>query len=195
MKNIFSLAAILGGILWLALNLALVGAWERGDNFPTYEFLNALRPLPLALFAFALYGLYRTVNVGRIGFIISLAGFALLAGGAAIEFWLGGGVRDGDVDTLSLVGWLTYLVGYLVLSIGLIAFGIAFYKTRAWGTFSIVPLITGIVWASWFVFITLNEAIQNNFADLAQYLFAVLWIVMGMLMWKENQTRVALSEN
>ena len=194
MKNIFALAAIVGGILWLALNLALVGAWERGDNFPTYEFLNALRPLPLALFAFALYGIYRIVNVGRVGLLISLAGFALLAAGAALEFWIGGGVRDGDVDTLSLAGWLTYLVGYLVLSIGLIAFGIAFYKTRAWGTFSIVLLITGIVWATWFVFITLDTVMENNFADLAQYIFALLWVVMGALMWGENETRAVRIE-
>lgn len=190
MKNFYALAAIVGGILWLALNLALVSAWERGDNFPTYEFLNALRPLPLALFAFALYGLYRIVNVGRVGLLISLAGFALLAAGAALEFWMGGGVRDGEVDTLSLVGWLTYLVGYLVLSIGLIAFGIAFYKTRAWGPFSIVPLITGFVWASWFLFVTLSELMQNNFGDLAQYAFALLWIGMGALMWKVNQTQI-----
>lgn len=195
MKNLFALSAVVGGIFWLALNLALVGAWERGNNFPTYEFLNALRPLPLALFAFALYGLYRLVKVGRVGFIISLAGFALLAAGAAIEFWIGGGVRDGDVDTLSLAGWLTYLVGYLGLSIGLIAFGIAFYKTRAWGANSIVPLITGIVWASWFVFIMLGHVMQNNFADMAQYLFALLWIVLGVLKLKENQARVAMSGN
>ncbi len=195
MKNLFTLSAVVGGIFWLALNLALVGAWERGNNFPTYEFLNALRPLPLALFAFALYGLYRLVKVGRVGFIISLAGFALLAAGAAIEFWIGGGVRDGDVDTLSLAGWLTYLVGYLGLSIGLIAFGIAFYKTRAWGANSIVPLITGIVWASWFVFIMLGHVMQNNFADMAQYLFALLWIVLGVLKLKENQARVAMSGN
>lgn len=195
MKNLLALAAILGGILWLVLNLALVGAWERGDNFPTYEFLNALRPLPLALFAFALYGLYRRVNVGRVGFFISLAGFALLAAGAAIEFWFGGGVRDGDVDTLSLAGWLTYLVGYLVLSIGLIAFGIAFYQTRVWGTNSIVPLITGVVWASWFGFIMLGNVTQNNFADLAQYIFALMWVVMGVLMWKENQVNVLVGEN
>ena len=195
MKNLFTLSAVVGGIFWLALNLALVGAWERGNNFPTYEFLNALRPLPLALFAFALYGLYRLVKVGRVGFVISLAGFALLAAGAAIEFWIGGGVRDGDVDTLSLAGWLTYLVGYLGLSIGLIAFGIAFYKTRAWGANSIVPLITGIVWASWFVFIMLGNVMQNNFADMAQYLFALLWIVLGVLKLKENQARVAMSGN
>ncbi|MDL1896392.1 hypothetical protein FBQ82_08975 [Anaerolineae bacterium CFX7] len=195
MKKLSALAALLGGILWLALNLALVGAWERGNNFPTYEFLNALRPLPLALFAFALYGLYRAVKVGRVGFIISLAGFFLLAAGAAIEFWIGGGVRDGEVDTTSLVGWLTYLVGYLVLSIGLIAFGIAFNRTRVWGTFSSVPFITGIVWASWFVFITVSNVVENNFADLAQYLFALLWIGMGVLMTKENFARVAPSEN
>jgi hypothetical protein len=195
MKNSAALAAILGGILWLALNLALVGAWERGDNFPTYEFLNTLRPLPLAFLAFALYGLYRMVKVGRVGFFISLAGFALLAAGAAIEFWIGGGVREGDVDTISLVGWLTYLVGFLLLSIGLIAFGLAFYRTRVWGANSIVPLITGIVWASWFLFVMLDNVMQSNFADIAQYLFALLWIGMGVLMWKENQTRVAVSGN
>lgn len=194
MKNRFAVSGIVGGILWLALNLTLVGAWERGGNFPTYEFLNALRPLPLALFAFALYGLYRSVNVGRIGYIISLAGFALLAAGAAIEFWIGGGVRDGDVDTLSVAGWLTYLVGYLVLSVGLIAFGVAVYRARAWGANSVVPLITGIVWASWFLFIMLGNVMQNNFADIAQYLFAVMWIVMGALMLHE-QTRVAESKN
>ena len=195
MKNFPALAAILGGILWLALNLALVGAWERGNNFPTYEFLNALRPLPLALFAFALYGLYRTVNVGRRGFILSLAGFALLAAGAVIEFWIGGGVRDGDVDTISLIGWLTYLVGYLLLSIGMISLGIAFDRTHAWGVFSIVPLITGIVWASWFLIIMLDNVMQNNFADIAQYLFALLWIGMGALMLKQSFARLTMSEN
>ncbi len=194
MKNLVALSAIIGGIFWLALNIALVGAWERGNNFPTYEFLNALRPLPLALFAFALYGLYRLVKVGRVGFIISLAGFGLLAAGAAIEFWIGGGVRDGDVDTLSLVGWLTYLVGYLVLSIGLNAFGVAFYRTRVWGANSVVPLITGIVWAFWFFFIMLDNVMQNNLADLAQYIFALLWIVIGVLMLQQ-QTRVAVSKN
>lgn len=187
-------AALLGGALWFALNIALVGARERGDNSPTYEFLNALRPVPLALFAFALYGLYRMVNVGRVGFFISVAGFFLLAAGAAIEFWIGGGVRDGDVDTLSLAGWLMYLVGYLVLSIGLIAFGIAFYQTRVWGAFRFVPLITGIVWASWFLFIMLGNVTQNNFADISQYLFVLLWIVMCVLMWKENQVNVLVGE-
>ena len=195
MKNLVALSAIIGGIFWLALNLALVGAWERGDNFPTYEFLNALRPLPLALFAFALYGLYRVVKVGRVGFFVSLAGFVLLAAGAAIEFWIGGGVRDGDVDTISLAGWLTYLVGFLLLSIGLISFGIAFYRARAWGVNSIVPLITGIVWASWFLFIMLDNVMQNNFTDISQYLFALLWIGMGVLRWKENQVNVVIGRN
>lgn len=60
MRNLSALAALFGGILWLALNFALAGAWDRGNNFPTYEFLNAARPLPLALFAFALYGLFRS---------------------------------------------------------------------------------------------------------------------------------------
>lgn len=192
MKNLHALAANVGGFLWLALNLALVGAWERGDSFPTYEFLNAMRPLPLALVAFALYGLYRILLVGSIAFYLSLAGFALLAVGAAIEFWIGGGVRDGDVDTISLVGWLTYLAGYLVLSVGLIAFGVAVFRAQAWGTYSVLPLVTGIVWVSWFLFIMLGNVMQNNFPDIAQYLFAVLWIVIGALLWKENQPHGAV---
>lgn len=58
-----------------------------------------------------------------------------------------------------------------------------------------MPFITGIVWASWFVFITVSNVVENNFADLAQYLFALLWIGMGVLMTKENFARVAPSEN
>lgn len=193
MKNPYALFAIVGGFLWLVLNFALVGAWERGDNFPTYESLNALRPLPLVLLAYALYGLYRVVKVGRRALIISLAGLFLLAAGAAIEFWIGGGVRDGEVDTISLAGWLTYLAGYLLLSIGLIAFGVAVYRPRAWGAYSIVPLVTGIVWASWFPFIMLDNLIQNSLADVSQYLFAILWIVIGALLWKENRPRQAVA--
>lgn len=192
MKNPYAVFAIAGGFLWLVLNLALVGAWERGDNFPTYEFLNALRPLPLVLLAYALYGLHRALNVGRRAVLISLSGFFLLAAGAAIEFWIGGGVRDRDVDTISLAGWLTYLAGYLLLSIGLIAFGVAVYRPRAWGAYSTVPLVTGIVWASWFPSIMLDNLMQNSLADISQYLFAILWIVIGALLWKENRPRQAV---
>lgn len=187
--NLFSFAAIFGGILWLVLNAALVGAWERGNSFPTYEFLNGLRPLPLALYAFAQYMLYRAVNVGRTSTLISLAGFALLALGSALEFWVGGGVRDGEVDTLSLAGWLTYLLGYLILSIGLVTFGIAIYRARALGAQSLFVFITGVVWASWFPLIMLDNALSTNYADIAQYVFALLWIVTGFGLRQDQPSR------
>lgn len=195
MRNLFALAAILGGILWIVLHLALTGAWDRGDTFPTYEFLNALRPLPLALFAYALYGVHRTVNTGRTGFFISIAGFFLLAAGAALEFWIGGGVRDGDVDTLSLAGWLTYLLGFLVLSVGLIAFGIAVYRAQSAGTARLLPLLMGIVWASWFPLILLGNTMQNDYSELPEYAFAVLWIATGVLMSQGDAVRPVVSGN
>lgn len=194
MRNPFALAAILGGTLWIALHIALTGAWERGDIFPTYEFLNALRPLPLALFALALYGVYRVVNTGSTAFRISLAGFFLLAVGAATEFWIGGGVRDGDVDTLSLAGWLTYLLGFFVLSVGLVGFGITVYRARAWGTFGTLPLLAGIVWAAWFPLILLGNLGLADYGEITQYVFAILWIAMGVLMSKGDPARLAISE-
>jgi hypothetical protein len=188
-KPKYAISAIVGGLLWFALHLALIGAWERGDTFPTYEFLNALRPLPLALFAFALYGLYCYLHTGRTGFFIAVTGLLLLAAGAALEFWIGGGVRDGDVDTLSLVGWLVYLAGYLTLGIGLSAFGIAVLRARVWGTYSYLPSLTGLVWSLWLPSLMLGEVMSNNFSELPQYLFAFLWVVMGVLLWKATQVR------
>lgn len=184
LTTFYMLAAILGGVFWIGLNLALDGAWERGEAFPTYELVNALRPLPLALFAFALYGLYQMFDarIGRNGVYAALAGFFLLVAGAALEFWIGGGVRDGDVDTLSLAGWLIYLVGYLVLSIGLVMFGIHVLCARAWRTFSLLPLSIGIVWAAWFPLVMIGELMNINFSGITQYLFGLLWIGVGVLM-------------
>lgn len=191
MKNLYAGAAIVGGTLWIVLNLALVGAWDRGDAFPTYEFLNAGRPLPLALLSFALYGLFQGVRdrIGRparIGFSIALAGFGLLALGAALEFWVGGGVRDGDVDTLSLTGWLVYLAGYLVLSIGLILFGVRFYLAHAWGEYSMLPLLTGITWAAWFPLIMLDQAAALKTSDWAHLTFGGLWIAIGVIQLRQG---------
>jgi hypothetical protein len=188
MNRLFALAAISAGILWITLTLALVGAWERGDTFPTYEFLNGLRPLPLTLMAVALYGIYQTAapSVGRTGrgaFIVSLVGLALLAAGAALEFWIGGGVRDGDADLLSNLGWFAYLFGYLVLSIGLIAFGIAVRRAQVWGKWSWLPLATGIVWASFLFCVILQNAFDFPFTEVSQVLFGALWMGMGVVLW------------
>lgn len=187
MKNLAAACAIIGGILWIVLNLALIGAWERGSVFPTYEFLNGARPLPLALLAFALYGIYRDAaariaRAARIGFYVALAGFGLPALGAALEFWIGGGVRDGGVDTLSLAGWLIYLTGYLVSSIGLILLGAGVLQARAWGDYSILPLLTGVVWAMWFPLIMVDQALGTQTSDWTQWTFGGLWIAMGVLM-------------
>lgn len=192
MKNLSAAAAILGGILWILLTLALVGAWERSVGVLTYEFLNGARPLPLALLAFALYGMYRSVRertgrAARIGIFIALAGFGLLALGAALEFWIGGGVRDGDVDTLSLAGWLTYLSGFLVLSVGLILFGVGFYRSRAWDDYSILPFLTGLVWAAWFPLVMLDQVMRVATSNWAQLTFGGLWIAMGIILLRLPQ--------
>lgn len=190
MKQVYALAAILGGVLWVGLNLALVGAWERGNTFPTYELVNGLRPVPLALLAFALYGLYQQLggNVGRRGCFVALAGFFLLAAGAALEFWVGGGVRDGEVDTLSLAGWSIYLLGYLVLSIGLVMFGVAVRRAKAWGDASVLPLVTAVVWVAWFPLVIVDQLAQSSSSDITQYVFGLLWIALGVLMMR-NVTR------
>lgn len=191
-NSLYALAAILGGGLWILLNLALVGAWDRGDAFPTYEFINGARPLPLAFLAFALYGVFQTFQdslgrAPRAGFFVALAGFAMLAAGAALEFWIGGGVRDGVVDTLSLAGWLIYLAGYFVLCVGLILFGVGIYRSHAWGEYSILPLLTGLVWAAWFPSILIDQAMQTGLADLSQLIFGGLWIAMGVIMVRQRQ--------
>jgi hypothetical protein len=195
MKQMYALSAMIAGICWISLNLALVGAWERGSVFPTYEFLNALRPLPLALMAFALYGVYRSTGRGRTGLLISLGGLVLLAAGAAIEFWVGGGVRDGDVDTLSLVGWTTYLGGYVVFAIGLFAFAILLDRAGGNHTASLLLLALALSWAAWLPLVLLAESTGTNLADASQLLFGGLWVLLGVQLWKGLAEPLPILEN
>jgi hypothetical protein len=65
------------------------------------------------------------------------------------------------------------------LSVGLILFGVGFYRARGWGDYSILPLLTGVVWAAWFPFVLADQAWGTRIAEWAQLTFGGLWIAMG----------------
>ncbi len=80
-------------------------------------------------------------------------------------------------------------MGFLVLSIGLITLGIAIARARVWQDMSSLPLITGIVWAAWFPLVMADNVLHNNFSDVAQILFALLWMVIGVALPRQSQTK------
>jgi hypothetical protein len=154
MERWAGLAAITAGIAFgFALPLVATAAGDDPVGVG-YDDYNRLLTLPLALLLLALAGL-RALQLpelspwGRRGAVLALLGSALLVAGNAIEFWAVL-LSDDAVFALaadrglnewagSTIGWLTFLVGGLLLFAGGFVFGSATAGAR------ILPPWTGAV--------------------------------------------------
>jgi hypothetical protein len=134
------IAAIASGVLW-AVALPLVATAASADPVGwRYDDFNRLLTAPLLLLVVALAGL-RAAQIGRLakwgsrGAWLALAAAVLLVVGNVVEFWL---VLASDAEVFAIaeprgldqwvgstVGWLTFLLGALLLLAGGVLFGVA----------------------------------------------------------------------
>lgn len=119
-------AAILGGLAWIPVRLAIGGTWGTTVAGLGYVEWNQLMVVPLTLLFGGIVVLWSGARTSRarIGALVAAAGLAGMLVGVVVEFWIFGGL-EGDRDG-AIVGWLIYLLaGVLVHVIGLAAHGIA----------------------------------------------------------------------
>ena len=99
-----------------------------------YEARNRLIPFLLILIALGIVAAYLTLrsNLGRLGhlsFIISVSGAALMMVGNVSEFWFFSSQPYGQVND-RLAAWFSFLLGGLLLVVGLAIFMAAATRTE-----------------------------------------------------------------
>ena len=191
--------AMIGGAIWAAswtLNAftqdgtrAVLGLSERGWRRlldPALLFLIA------GLTAHQLRSARRLRTLGKIGFVTSLVGLVAMLVGNVIEFWIGELLYvdvPGKFKPTDHVGWVMFLIGFMILSIGLILLGIAHLNAKLlFGWRRILPLSIGLVLVVLAVVAgPLVEARSANLLLAAMiYAFALGWIALGYDLWSST---------
>ena len=136
-KVAITISAGLVGFGCIALFL-LMSSSEWGapgtEAYFIYEARNRLIPFLLILIALGIVAAYLTLrsNLGRLGhlsFIISVSGAALMLVGNVSEFWFFSSQPYGQVNA-RLVAWFSFLLGGLLLVVGLAIFMAAATRTK-----------------------------------------------------------------
>ncbi len=184
------LAAILGGVLWIAVRVLVL---LQPPPF-SYDAYNRIFVAPLLLLLVGLLGLsVRSAGgrgrLARTGTIAALVGCALLIAGNVAEFWLvlvqskpnaNAAYQSGaeEVWIGSEIGWMLFLLGFLILSIGLVLFGVAAVRANEPPRWRALPLMIGVAGLIAFLFGPFLVAV----ADLLLTLIGVGWILLGYLL-------------
>jgi len=177
---------MLGGVLWLVLRPLVATTWNNPTFGLTYEDYNRLMVAPLAfllLAALGLHGRYAAQTSGGPHRALPgiVLGVALMLLGVVVEFYFAGGVNTGDW-TWSLVGWTTYLLGYLSMTVGLMLFGVQAWRHGLLGRWSVLPLTMG-----WLGLLWLPAASFGTLPGAAtQVLFGLAWVALGYHLWSSR---------
>lgn len=124
-RRVASLAAVLGGIAWIPVRLAIGGTWGTTVAGLDYVEWNRLMVVPLSLLFGGIVTLRSVAGTARqrSGAILAVLGLAGMLAGVVVEFWIFGGL-EGNRDG-AIVGWMTYLLaGVLVHAVGLALYGL-----------------------------------------------------------------------
>jgi hypothetical protein len=188
------LAAMLGGVMWMLLvpliTLTYPGRTGWGPKEVIFSLVwedyNKRLPTVLLLLAVGLAGLgvrygQRSGGLGRAGFVVALFGLGLMLLGNVVEFWVAGGIREG-VSSAALGGWMSYSLGYLLLSAGLVLVGIAALREKVLPYGNVVPLILGLL--SLPVFFTVTSGV--SFGTVLAVIFGLGWVLLGYTLWSER---------
>lgn len=181
------LLVMLGGALWPVAWLldgltadgtrAVLGLSERGWR-------TMLNPA-LLFFICGLAAFYareggRLGKSGKAGFVTSLVGLGAMLVGNVLEFWFFGSSHPSAVEH---TGWITFLLGVLILGIGSVFFGMATRKARVVAPSGAWLLIL------WFpvgmlTFLTSPLGVRNLMSGLGLVgLFALAWLSLGYSLW------------
>jgi len=185
------LAAILGGVLWIAVRVLVL---LEPPPF-SYDAYNRMFVAPLLLLLVGLLGLSARSAGGRrrlarTGTMAAVGGCALLIAGNVAEFWFvlmqskpnaNAAYQSGaeEVWIGSEIGWMLFLLGFLIMSIGLVLFGVAAVRANELPRWRALPLMVGVAGLMAFLFGPFLVAA----ADLLLTLIGVGWILLGYLLW------------
>lgn len=139
------LAAIVGGLAWIPVRLAIGGTWGTTVVGLDYVEWNRLMVVPLALLLGGIVVLWSLAESfrARIGALVAAFGLAGMLAGVVVEFWIFGGL-EGDRDGAA-VGWMIYLLaGVLVHTIGLALYGFA--RREVLGALAFAIAMLHVLW-------------------------------------------------
>jgi len=136
-KSVVPIAAPLVGLGFVSL-FFLMSSPQWGapgtEAYRIYEARNRLLPVSMMLIAIGLVAVYlplRTVlgSLGRLGFVVSLIGVALMLAGNIAEFWLFSDQPYGQVNPRAMA-WSSFLFGALLLVVGLTIFVVSVARRK-----------------------------------------------------------------
>jgi hypothetical protein len=173
-RRLAGLAAVLGGLAWIPVRLAIGGTWGTTVAGLDYVEWNRLMVVPLALLLGGVGVLWShaAANRARTGALVAAIGLAGMLAGVVVEFWIFGGL-EGDRDG-AVVGWMTYLLaGVLVHSIGLTLYGLG--GRRVLGALALGIAALHVLWIP--AFLTGIDALLV----LDQALIGLGWVAIGII--------------
>lgn len=128
---------ILGSLGWLSLNTVLSPDWgpPGSPNYLGYETTNRLWAPAFALVLCGYLGLagrypLRHTRAGRVGFRLVVGGLLAMMAGNIAEFWFLTHQGYGELNARSFA-WMSVLLGWLVVGIGLALIGVAGLRQRS----------------------------------------------------------------
>ena len=190
------LAAFSGGAGWIGLILlgGIHDFWTSALGPLNYERYNRLVTVPLLLFVIGwsvIHARYaKRSMIAQATSWLTLFGFVLLLVGNVLEFWvvllqsrylpfrLGGS----DVWPGADLGWTLFLLGFVIVLVGLLLFGITALHARLLPRWNAVPLLSSIVGISGSILAVsggrLGVDFENGFAVTA-FTLGINWLLLA----------------
>lgn len=179
-----ALAAVLGGVAWIPIRIAISVTFSRPLLDLSYVEWNRLMVIPLGLQLLAVVGglLAMAQTRGeRLGALVAAAGLVGMLAGVIVEFWVFGGLvgnREG-----AIAGWMLYLLGgVLVHVIGLAIYGVASLRARTLAPIGVMALAIAVLHVAW-IPATVTDAVLV--AD--QALIGLVWVAIGATLIRRTE--------
>ena len=135
MRRGLALAGLVGGLSWISLAFFPPVGGPRGSEAYDYEVLWSRLLVPTLLgMLLGQIGLFIRLRMafsmaGRIGFVVMLAGLALMALANFVEYWLLSDLsHDGPEGIPRGIAWMTFLLGTLILLVASAVVGVAMLR-------------------------------------------------------------------
>jgi hypothetical protein len=180
-----ALLLVLGALTWVPARYGVMTTWNDTWLGLDYTGWNRAMLIPLALLVGGSITAARKAapRIAAVAWAVVATGFFLSWIGVAVEFVLGGGLREGPRD-LAVGGWTIYLIGTAVTAVG--AFALAAALSRRDSRTALAAVVAGVAIIAW---PPLLVAALDGLAVVDQLLVGLSWGVVAML----DQSRSARS--